>query len=88
MANDDDNERLDTDAAAAFYSEQTGAPIKGKTIANWRNTGCFLPGDWQWFGRTATTTKGRLRRFIKDRQQTEPSRRRNARLRTETLPAA
>jgi hypothetical protein len=71
----DDNERLDTVAAAAFIAAETGVPTKPKTVANWRNAGAFPPGDWEWFGRAATITKGRLRKFIRERRQAEPSRR-------------
>jgi hypothetical protein len=74
----DDHERLDNDAAARVYTHETGEPIRPKTMQNWRNTGRFPPGAWQWFGHTATITKGDLRRFIANRRQAQPSRRRNS----------
>jgi len=81
---DDDNEPLDTERVAEFITQLTGVPTRGKTVQNSRAKGeGWEPGDWKGFGRTATTTRGAVRRYVEKRQQPEPPRRINARLRKE-----
>ena len=74
---DDDDQRLRTDAAAAFLSQLLGIDIQPKTVTNWRAAG--KGPRWEYFGLIPVARKSELRRWARDEAlQPQSTRRRNA----------
>jgi hypothetical protein len=83
----DDNERVDTEGAAAEMTRLLGIHVSPKTLANQRARGVGLKG-WKYHGTRPVITKGQVRNHVAhEALQDEHPRQRNARLAAE-LPVA